>query len=275
MKKRDWRSINNRLVRQGTILLDVGCLVDWNNELDCMNECKEGARFKYPACVISFAGVLHCMMRLGFRQVEGMLSYLLKPVKQFAPDHCTVNRRFNKLPVHLKSKRKSTEPLWIAIDSSGISVTNRGEWMRKIHRKGRIDECKGFLKIHVSVDVRSGELVGFEVTTDKVGDNRMFKPLLQDSIENTLQELGRVFADGSFDDWRNFQMLDEMNVEAGIKIDKNADISKPPDTHRMRHTARRLRKMEKQTAVRSPLACRNLLLNLQTPLRRIRHGKEV
>lgn len=241
-KFRDWPAINNRLVKQGVILLDVGCLVDWKNELGSMNAGKEGSRFKYPSCVISFAGVLHCVMRLGFRQVEGLLDYLLKPVKQPVPDYSTVNRRFNKLPVRLQSKRKSTESLWVAIDSSGISVTNRGEWLRKVHRNGQISECKGFIKIHVSVDVRSGELVGFEVTTDKVGDNRMFKPLLLDSIQNTQGELDRVFADGSYDDWRNFQMLHEMNVEAGIKIDKNADISKPPDSFRNRRRGEPVRR---------------------------------
>jgi len=30
--------------------------------------------------------------------------------------------------------------------------------MRKVHRKGKITECKGFLKIHVAVDVETKEV---------------------------------------------------------------------------------------------------------------------
>jgi len=82
--------------------------------------------------------------------------------------------------------------------------------MRKVHRKGKIDECKGFIKIHVGVDVRNNELVAIEVTDDGVGDNRMFRPLLFGSIDNTGGVLGRVFGDGGYDDWRNFEMLEEM-----------------------------------------------------------------
>ena len=46
--------------------------------------------------------------------------------------------------------------------------------MRKIHRKGKIDECKGFLKIHVAVDVRTHEVVAIDVTRENVGDNTLF-----------------------------------------------------------------------------------------------------
>jgi hypothetical protein len=38
----------------------------------------------------------------------------------------------------------------IAIDSTGIKVTNRGQWMRE---KWNVKNKKGYLKIHVAVNV--------------------------------------------------------------------------------------------------------------------------
>jgi len=57
----------------------------------------------------------------------------------------------------------------IAIDSTGIKVTNRGEWMRhKWHCKSR----KGYLKIHVAVDINNNNIksLSLNVTTEKIHD---------------------------------------------------------------------------------------------------------
>jgi hypothetical protein len=48
----------------------------------------------------------------------------------------------------------------IAIDSTGIKVSNRGEWIRyKWHTYIR----KGYLKIHVAVDIKKKKIVFQEV----------------------------------------------------------------------------------------------------------------
>ncbi len=46
-----------------------------------------------------------------------------------------------------KNKEFEDEYITIAIDSTGIKVTNRGRWMRK---KWNVKK-KGFLKIHIAV----------------------------------------------------------------------------------------------------------------------------
>ena len=56
------------------------------------------------------------------------------------PDYTTINRRINKL--HVKINEHIENDIVIAIDSTGIKVTNRGEWMRhKWHVR------KGYLKL--------------------------------------------------------------------------------------------------------------------------------
>jgi hypothetical protein len=58
----------------------------------------------------------------------------------------------------------------IAVDSTGVKVTNRGEWLRekwKIHR--------GWIKVHIAVDTETNRLVGLEVT-DESGTARSSNP---------------------------------------------------------------------------------------------------
>jgi hypothetical protein len=48
----------------------------------------------------------------------------------------------------------SDEPVVIAVDSTGIKVTNRGEWMRE---KWRI--YRGWIKVHLAVDMKTKQIV--------------------------------------------------------------------------------------------------------------------
>jgi len=215
-------------VQQGTILVDLRFLENRKKELASMNAGKNGAPYEYPEGLIQYAGTVRCMFRLPYRQTQGLLLGIAKKVPELvAPCYTQIQRRFNKLPVRIQPK-KSTEALWIAVDASGISVTNRGEWMRKIHRKGRINECKGFLKIHVAVNVRSQEVVAIEVTKEKTGDNTMLKPLLVQTVQNTGKKINRVFGDGGYDTYDNFETLEQIGIKPVIRIDDNAITDPPP-----------------------------------------------
>jgi hypothetical protein len=44
----DWHIYNESLVRRGEVVLDFDVIYNWNNELDNMNEGKEGASYVYP-----------------------------------------------------------------------------------------------------------------------------------------------------------------------------------------------------------------------------------
>lgn len=253
MTNRDWQTINNRLVQQGTILIDTGFLRNWQNELRCMNECKEGARFAYPDTYMRYAGTVRCLVGLEFRQLQGFLMGVSRFVKMPVPDYSTLQRRFNKLPTELHIKpKKAGEPFWLAIDASGICVTNRGEWLRKIHRKGKIDECKGFIKIHVGIDVKTKQLVSIEITTDKTADCSMFDAVLFGAINNTGKAVDTVFADGAHDTENNFEKLTDMGIKAVIPIDSNADAKPPPATFIQRRRGEPIRRQQARIQLADP-----------------------
>lgn len=230
--ERDWKKINSRLVRQGTLLISLSFLDNWEKQVKELNSGKVGRPFKYPTGLIEYGGLLHCFMRLGYRQVKGIfIAISEKEPRLKVSDYCTLSRRFNKLEtkIHPKKSKQDTGDFFIAVDSSGMSVTNRGEWMRKIHRKGKITECKGFVKIHVAIDVKTKEIVCLEVTKEDVGDNTKFDDLLKGSIENTYKKIDGIYADGGYDTYENFEKLENLGIEPIIRIDDNAITIPPPD----------------------------------------------
>lgn len=62
----------------------------------------------------------------------------------------------------------------VAIDLTGMKVTNRRDWMREKWKKRR-----GWVKVHIIVDVNTKELLGFVVTDERVGDSKEFKDLIE------------------------------------------------------------------------------------------------
>ncbi len=53
----------------------------------------------------------------------------------------------------------------IAADSTGIKITNReGQWMNEKWNVQR----KGYLKIHIAVNIKTKEILALEVTNEKV-----------------------------------------------------------------------------------------------------------
>ena len=79
--------------------------------------------------------------------------------------YSTINRRINRLDIEINEHVGKN--IVIAIDSTG-KVTNRGEWMRhKWHVR------KGYLKIHVAVDIKKKRILSLEVTSEEVHDGNI------------------------------------------------------------------------------------------------------
>jgi len=231
---RDWKQQNERLVKQGTMFVSIDFLENEQDILKEMNRGKVGKPFKYINPLFDFAGLLHCYLHLGFRQLEGLLiGFSKKEPLLKKPDFSTINRRFNTLPVKIQPQ-KTKNGFTIIVDSTGISITNRGEWMRKIHRKGKIDECKGFLKLHVAIDEETKEILTAEITTEKIGDNKRFKQLIEGAINNTGKKASKIKADGAYSSYEDFDLLKQLGIEPIINIPKNADIGLPENEYQNR-----------------------------------------
>jgi IS5 family transposase len=212
---RDWRRVNEGLVKRGEILLDLRILDRWDSELERMNARKEGGRYVYPEIFVRLLGYVHLLFHLPYRQTEGFLKALRRFDSRIeVPDYSTIDRRVNRLGVKLDEEDYGND-LVIAVDASGVKVSNRGDWMRRRWKMRR-----GYLKIHIAVDVKRKRILALEVTDEKVGDERMLQPLVEEASKKG--KIAKAIGDGAYDTRSNFHYLAEKGIEPIIKVRKNA-----------------------------------------------------
>jgi hypothetical protein len=214
---RNWKDYNEALVKRGWILLDLDFVADWSRELKAMNERKEGARYRYPESFIKLLAMVHAYV-LPYRQLEGFTRALSHHVDGLeAPDYTTIWWRVAKMDVDLTSQVVADSDVTIAVDSSGIKVTNRGEWIR---RKWKVK--RAFIKAHIAVNTETKQIIAMEITKENVSDGRMLEPLVKDSASKT--SVKRVLGDGAYDSRKNFHFLADHGIEPVIKVRKNSSF---------------------------------------------------
>jgi len=215
--KRDWTEYNETLVKRGEMYLSLGFLESWVKDLEAMNKGKVGALYKYSEPFMTFHGFIHIMLGVDYRGLEGFTRGLARLVPIPVPDYSTLCRRVNALKLMITETLldHTGENVVISLDSSGLKVSNRGEW---IHVKWKVH--RGWIKVHTAVDEGGKQCVAIMVTDEAVGDQNMFTPVVRLAEGNIRGKGGRVVqvnADGIHDTRNNFDTLDGMGVTPGIK----------------------------------------------------------
>ena len=151
------------------------------------------------------------------------------------PDFTSIHKRVNKLDIKIDETMDddSENEIILAIDSTGIKVANRGEWMRqKWHLR------RGFLKIHVGADVKTKKILSLKIVSLKIVSLKIVSLKITDDsshdaahlpelVEQASQKgnVVKVLADGAYDSENNFSYLYH-NTEAipAIKVRKTSSI---------------------------------------------------
>jgi hypothetical protein len=216
-KKRNWKEYNESLVRRGELLFDTDFLSGWSRELGSLNEGKEGARYRYPDSLMSMLAAIHVYL-LPYRELEGFLRMFSGHVEGLkVPDYTTMWWRISRVKVQLDPDVDPDQDVTIAVDSTGIKVSNRGEWIRQ-----QWGVKRGFIKVHLAVDVKTGKILSMEVTKDDVHDRRMLVPLVEEASSRA--NVTRAIADGAYDSREIFRYLDSNGIEPVVKVRKDASV---------------------------------------------------
>jgi hypothetical protein len=90
---------------------------------------------------------------------------------------------------------KVEDLITIAVDST-VKVTNREELIRDKWNKRR-----GFIKIHVAVNIKTKKIVSMDITKEDVVDGKMLKPLTRQAVllitsSSSCMTINRVVGDG-------------------------------------------------------------------------------
>ncbi|MDQ6722704.1 MAG: IS5 family transposase [Thermoproteota archaeon] len=218
-----WSDYNQSLVRRGEILLGFDVINNWDTELKEMNKDKIGEPFHYPnTFLLLLLGYAKVYFHLPYRQTEGIAQGHAKGKVPSIPDHTTISRRINRLDIKIKDKSKEFEDdyIVIAIDSTGIKVTNRGQWMRE---KWTVRK-KRYLKIHIATNVKTKKILSMKVTGEHVHDSKALPELVVENIIKSNKIMGKIFADGAYESNDIFRYLGDNGILPCIKVRKNARI---------------------------------------------------
>ena len=193
----------------------------WKEELVKVNDGKVGEPYHYAESFIRLLAFVRLLFHQPYRQMEGFVHFLSRFVKWRGwlqvPDYPTINRRVNRLHVDLdESLVKSNRPVSIAVDASGVKVHNGEDWIRRVWKVK-----KGYLKIHFAVDIKTGQVVSMDVSSEKVGDGKRLKRLVNRARENNVR-VKRVLADGAFDSKANFNFLAQEGIIPVIRVRKGS-----------------------------------------------------
>ncbi len=165
--------------------------------------------FHYPNTFLLLLGHAKAYFHLPYRQTEGITQGHAKWKVPSIPDHSTINIRINKIDIKIEDKSKEFENdyIVIAIDSTGIKVTNRGQWMQDKWNMSK--NKKGYLKIHVDVNVKTKKILSImKVTDEHVHDIKALPELVENIIKsNNMTAIGKLFADGAYEGNEIFRYL--------------------------------------------------------------------
>ena len=212
----DWHANDERYVRRGELLAAMSWLASWRSELEEMNAGKRGRPYRFPRSLVRYVRLQRDVWHISLRAAQGALRALGAALGFEAPDFTTLWKRLTREEAEPVVPPRAQEHV-LAIDSTGIKVTERGEWMRdKWHKR------RGFIKAHVAVDVTTMAVVAVIVSDERSHDRRYLVPLVREAASTLPGRIVRVLADGAYDSRENFDFLRSQNIEAGIKLRKDA-----------------------------------------------------
>jgi hypothetical protein len=222
--KRDWKEINEKLVRRGEFYLDVEFVESWDEDTRRMNRGKRGRPFRYPEAFIAWMSLIRAFCSMPYRQMQGFANKLSGFIPMEAADYTTLFKRIAVSQVPFDTMLTDRDDMVVALDSTGFCISNRGEWINRFGEK----TTRSWLKVHLAVNVETKEVLGMEITRQNSHDLESFQSLVQQSLEHGTVK--KILADGGYDDRKAFNILDSLGIEPGIKTRENAS-ARPSRAH--------------------------------------------
>jgi Transposase DDE domain len=216
--KKSWHDYNESLIERGRVLIDVGFLKSTNIEIKKMNQGKVGAPFEYSRSYIHFLAFLKIGFKIAYRTVQGITRGLSDYIRIEEMHFTHIRRRMLKIrpSVGQLNFEENDKPITLIVDASGLTISKKGDYIEEKW----VREKKEFIKLHIAVDEKSKKVVSFKITKGNVHDTKKFGLLIKEAAEK--YDIDKVHADKAYDNRKNFDLLDEINIEPSIIIRKNA-----------------------------------------------------
>jgi hypothetical protein len=190
---KNWPAYNAGLIGRGDVTIWMGRDL-WQPSAEA-DAVRRGRPRVYADAVIQMLLGLKQVFRLPLRALQGFAASMNKlafadmPV----PNYTTLCRRARDLDVVLPTLR-SGEPLHLVVDSTGLKVFGEGEW--KVRKHG-YSKRRTWRKVHLAMDVNTGQICAALMTHQDVGDGEVLPELLDQIPAGT--PIDTVGGDGAYD----------------------------------------------------------------------------
>ena len=210
---RNWAEYNASLVQRGSleVWISEDVLANWKPVVK--GPRRRGAPVEYSAQAVECLLMLGAVMSLPLRQTEGFGRSVMRllGVAVSVPDYTTLCKRKKDLQVTLPTT-KSSEPLYIVVDSTGLKVYGEGEWEV---RKHGYSKRRTWRKLHLSVNEDTQE-IEMAALTEVGDDDAGTGGKMLEAIPHAIQS---VRGDGAYDQRKFYQSCAKCEI---------ADVVVPP-----------------------------------------------
>lgn len=179
----------------------------------------------YSPLAILTALTIRAVFRLAYRQAEGLLGSIvgLLGLSLRVPDHTTLSRRAATLDVpRPRSAGAGGEPLHLLVDSTGLKLCGKGEWLLEKHGT---PTRRSWRALHLGVDADTGRIVAATLTAKDVDDASQINPLL----DQVAGAVASFTGDGGYDQDRVYDSVAERHPDAAVVVPPRANAV-PSDT---------------------------------------------
>ncbi|WCL83078.1 IS5 family transposase [Saprospira sp. CCB-QB6] len=167
---------------------------------------------------------LKVLFSFGYRQLEGILKCVISKYNLDAKpiSFTQIYRRVKKLKLNIKSKKRTKERS-VAIDSTGLKTKGQGEWLRKKYLE---KQRSSWIKVHLAVDDKTGEILSVEITTERKTDASQLPKMMKKMKSLNIRQ---VYADGAYDQIKCREAICKAGAVPFIPPRKNARLKKGKD----------------------------------------------
>ena len=217
-----WPEYEAGLRRRGdlTVWLSEDAISSWREP----PSGKPGGQRTYADIAIEAALTIRMIFHLPLRQTEGFLGSLagMLGIDLPIPDHTTLSRRLKKLSVIPFRSTGNGQSIHLLIDSTGLRV-HVGHLQKPPKRRA-------WRKLHLAVDVGTGEIVASDLTGRRTPDCARV-PMLLEQIDVPVASFS---ADGAYDSAAVYEATQVKGEGRAVRVlippGRNAQLAPRPST---------------------------------------------
>lgn len=172
----NWAEYNESLRCRGdlTVWISDDALALWA----APRRTTRGGQPRYSDLAIELCLTLGVVFKQPLRQTQGLMRSIarLLEVEIAVPDFSTLSRRGSCLILQARPRANNQAVIHMVVDSTGLKIFGEGEWLEEKHKTKR--KRRSWRKLHLGLDLISGEIVCSDLTKDEAGDPTTLPDLL-------------------------------------------------------------------------------------------------